>query len=237
MAWPGKFYQKEKKEKARALKKVAATFLLRRVLAKLDPWFSLREVQRPSAGFSPGRVPGMDGEQQHTHWGRHGREFLDSKHGGDREVRIAQEQDGSIALKKQSLACQERRGLEEAKRIHARVKASAYRNDRYIANLLMDMFGACGSADTALEIFEKIQAPNIFSWNIILKVVTQKNGCDPEVWKIFEKIPEKEKNAVSWNIVPRSRPRRGICAKWRSFSTRGCPSRMCSPGLRCSMPT
>ncbi|XP_024531158.1 pentatricopeptide repeat-containing protein At4g37170-like [Selaginella moellendorffii] len=133
--------------------------------------------------------------EMYTHWGRHAKELL-SRCPSNSHTMIDGKNIHSVETLKKMI--RSRKDLEEANRIRECVRQSSYRNDKFVANLLIEMFGSCGSSDDARLVFDEIKQPNIYSWNIMLKVYTQ-NGRVEDAWILFEKM--EAKSLVSWNIM------------------------------------
>ncbi|EFJ28102.1 hypothetical protein SELMODRAFT_94128 [Selaginella moellendorffii] len=92
-------------------------------------------------------------------------------------------------------ACGSSRDLIAGKRIHAHIADANLGNYRFLANLLVEMYGKCGSLHDARRVFDSIHSPNIFSWNLLVVAYTQ-NGRLREARQCFEKMPGK--NVVCW---------------------------------------
>ncbi|EFJ17956.1 hypothetical protein SELMODRAFT_35138, partial [Selaginella moellendorffii] len=58
--------------------------------------------------------------------------------------------------------------IERGREIHAQLHTSGYGGDRYLENLLVQMYGECGCVEDAHAAFEAIHERNSFSWNIML---------------------------------------------------------------------
>ncbi|XP_024522530.1 pentatricopeptide repeat-containing protein At4g02750-like [Selaginella moellendorffii] len=121
------------------------------------------------------------------------------------------------------------RDLSQGTQIHARIAQSEHRRNKYLANLLVQMYGKCGSVDDARAIFESIENPKLFSSNITIRAYAQAKDLnrarrtfdgmlrrDASTWnsivtayadnghldkarEVFELAPEK--NEISWNVM------------------------------------
>eukprot|EP00250_Pteridium_aquilinum_P008646 c1809_g2_i1 orf=1-789(-) len=69
--------------------------------------------------------------------------------------------------------------------IHALITQSPLHADRFLANMLADMYGQCGALDDALSTFSSIPARNVFSWNIILRACVS-NGHSLHALSLFD---------------------------------------------------
>ncbi|EFJ17953.1 hypothetical protein SELMODRAFT_113948, partial [Selaginella moellendorffii] len=82
--------------------------------------------------------------------------------------------------------------------IHAQLHTSGYGGDRYLGNLLVQMYGECGCVEDAHAAFEAIHERNSFSWNIMLAAYAR-NGHLQETKEMFDRMPAK--NVVTWNAM------------------------------------
>ncbi|EFJ27552.1 hypothetical protein SELMODRAFT_72137, partial [Selaginella moellendorffii] len=57
-----------------------------------------------------------------------------------------------------------------------------------ISNLIVQMYGRCGSVEAARRVFDAIHAPNSFSWNIMLSAYATKGHLD-EASAFFNAMP------------------------------------------------
>ncbi|XP_024520034.1 pentatricopeptide repeat-containing protein At4g02750 [Selaginella moellendorffii] len=89
-------------------------------------------------------------------------------------------------------SCSKAKDLAEAVAIHGRIKASSYAADRYLKNLLMDMYSKCGSLEHVRSVFQSLDRGdrNAFSWNIMVSALGR-NGHLEEARKMYEDMPEK----------------------------------------------
>ncbi|XP_024544513.1 pentatricopeptide repeat-containing protein At1g15510, chloroplastic-like [Selaginella moellendorffii] len=60
------------------------------------------------------------------------------------------------------------RVLADAKRLHSLVALHDRSQEPYLHNLVVQMYGRCGSTRDAIAAFEDIRDKNLFSWNIVL---------------------------------------------------------------------
>ncbi|XP_024519385.1 pentatricopeptide repeat-containing protein At3g09040, mitochondrial [Selaginella moellendorffii] len=83
--------------------------------------------------------------------------------------------------------CRERGSLGEGKRIHAQIVSSGLERHRFLANLVMEMYGKCGRAAESLEVFHKMEDRNVFSWNIAIAAFAH-NGQMREALTLFRQM-------------------------------------------------
>eukprot|EP00249_Psilotum_nudum_P007102 c20305_g1_i1 orf=87-857(+) len=92
------------------------------------------------------------------------------------------------------------KSLAGGRLVHAHIISSGYQRNRFLGNLLVQMYGNCGSLEDAEAVFDKIQRPNVFSWNIMIAAYAQ-NGSPEDARRIFDKIPPGDRDVISWTAV------------------------------------
>ncbi|XP_024527871.1 pentatricopeptide repeat-containing protein At4g02750-like [Selaginella moellendorffii] len=94
--------------------------------------------------------------------------------------------------------CAQSKDLSTGKQIHQRIIHSRLDRNRYLCNLLIDMYGKCGSIQGARLVFQEIDRPNPFTWNIVISA-NAANGHLEEARSLFDRMPKR--NSVSWNTI------------------------------------
>ncbi|EFJ05207.1 hypothetical protein SELMODRAFT_137502 [Selaginella moellendorffii] len=69
-------------------------------------------------------------------------------------------------------SCQDTR---QGRQLHERVLGSEFRRNRYLGNLLVEMYGKCGDVESARQAFREVYEPNTISWNIMIAALSD-NG-------------------------------------------------------------
>ncbi|XP_024533752.1 pentatricopeptide repeat-containing protein At2g33680-like [Selaginella moellendorffii] len=64
--------------------------------------------------------------------------------------------------------CARSRLLEDGRRVHARIIHSGHTRDRFLGNLLVQMYRDCGRLEDARAVFDSMPLRNEFSWAIII---------------------------------------------------------------------
>ncbi|XP_024529441.1 pentatricopeptide repeat-containing protein At2g33680 isoform X1 [Selaginella moellendorffii] len=77
--------------------------------------------------------------------------------------------------------------LLELAKAHELVVSSGHSDDRFLANLLVQRYGKCGSVRDARAVFDGIRSRNAFSWAIMLAAYVQ-NGHDSEALDLFAQM-------------------------------------------------
>eukprot|EP00249_Psilotum_nudum_P025753 c30614_g1_i1 orf=3-737(-) len=85
--------------------------------------------------------------------------------------------------------CGKARSLFEGKCIHAHMIKSGYERDRFLGNLLVEMYGKCGAVEDARGVFEKLDRRNVFSWTVMIGVYVH-HGYGKEALLLFRQIRE-----------------------------------------------
>ncbi|XP_002969969.2 pentatricopeptide repeat-containing protein At4g33990 [Selaginella moellendorffii] len=83
--------------------------------------------------------------------------------------------------------CGDFKALAEGKRVHAYLVRARYHRDRYFGNLLVEMYGKCGSVEDARAVFESMQARNVYSWTMMIAAYAQ-NGCYREAVRMMHRM-------------------------------------------------
>ncbi|EFJ20331.1 hypothetical protein SELMODRAFT_108697 [Selaginella moellendorffii] len=95
--------------------------------------------------------------------------------------------------------CGDARDHAAGSRIHAAIASSRrWNGDRYLANLLIEMYGKCGNLGVARAVFDNLGSPNRFSWTILFAAYAR-NGKLEEARRVFEEMPER--GIVVWNSL------------------------------------
>eukprot|EP00249_Psilotum_nudum_P036971 c9151_g1_i1 orf=131-697(+) len=65
--------------------------------------------------------------------------------------------------------CGNARALWDGKRVHGHIIGGGLDGDRFLGNLLVQMYGKCGCLGEARGVFDKMGGRNTFSWNIMIQ--------------------------------------------------------------------
>ncbi|KAL5991392.1 hypothetical protein ACLOJK_012300 [Asimina triloba] len=77
--------------------------------------------------------------------------------------------------------------LKNGQRIHGFAEKVGHGSDLVVSNSLIDLYGKCGGAEDAREIFERMHERDIFSWNSILSVLEQAGDHDGAL-ELFDRM-------------------------------------------------
>ncbi|XP_024542257.1 pentatricopeptide repeat-containing protein At5g27110 [Selaginella moellendorffii] len=99
--------------------------------------------------------------------------------------RIDDEQDPAAALTVLLKRC---RQVEHGKLIHAHIATSeVYKRDKLLLNMLVEMYGKCGSIAEACCVFDCMSVRNVHSWTIMLVALAENGECKQAV-RLFREM-------------------------------------------------
>ncbi|XP_077246750.1 tetratricopeptide repeat (TPR)-like superfamily protein [Tasmannia lanceolata] len=84
-------------------------------------------------------------------------------------------------------ACAKIQAIDEGKCIHSYVVKTGFSSELKVVNSLINMYGKCGSVNTACQLFEIMPVRNLVSWNSIISMHTQ-NGFAEDAINIFNSM-------------------------------------------------
>ncbi|XP_024524815.1 pentatricopeptide repeat-containing protein At5g27110 [Selaginella moellendorffii] len=99
---------------------------------------------------------------------------------------IALSNDHAAAIRWCSLS----RNIAEGRRIDGAIVKSGQNGDCFLCNLLIQMYGRCGSVDEARSVFDRMPRRNDFSWSILLTAYAQ-NGRGAEALELLDRMEER----------------------------------------------
>ncbi|EFJ31985.1 hypothetical protein SELMODRAFT_31034, partial [Selaginella moellendorffii] len=70
----------------------------------------------------------------------------------------------------------------------------------FLSNLVLQMYGKCGSVEDAKVVFENTAARNSFSWTMLVTAYAQ-NGYAWDAYRLLELMPERNRDLVSWTAM------------------------------------
>ncbi|XP_024526815.1 pentatricopeptide repeat-containing protein At2g35030, mitochondrial-like [Selaginella moellendorffii] len=89
--------------------------------------------------------------------------------------------------------------LVEGRALHARIAAAGFADrDVLLSNMLVRMYGNCGSVGDACRVFDAIEPKNRFSWNMILAAYAE-NGHIDAARAAFVAMPARD--LVAWTVL------------------------------------
>ncbi|XP_024521323.1 pentatricopeptide repeat-containing protein At5g27110-like [Selaginella moellendorffii] len=91
--------------------------------------------------------------------------------------------------------CGRARALAEGKRVHAQIFKTGHDRETRLRNLLIQMYGECGSLIDARKVFDRTPDPNIFSWNIMLAAYAH-NGHSNEALVLSQRMKDSGATVV-----------------------------------------
>ncbi|XP_002983175.2 pentatricopeptide repeat-containing protein At4g02750 [Selaginella moellendorffii] len=120
-------------------------------------------------------------------------------------------------------SCGYSRDLSLGREIHAKVRRSPQLcGDVFLANMLIQMYGRCGSLCEARAVLDDFVRPNLYSWNLMLTAYAR-NGHLADARELFDGMPQKD--AVSWNVLIAAYSRNGDVDEASAlFAAMPCPN-------------
>ncbi|KAK9113255.1 hypothetical protein Scep_020774 [Stephania cephalantha] len=95
--------------------------------------------------------------------------------------------------------CATSKSLREGKWLHLYLKLTGRkRPTTYLSNHLINMYSNCGRDVEARQLFDRMPAKNVFSWNNMLAGYV-KVGMLKRAQRLFDEMPERD--VVSWNTM------------------------------------
>lgn len=88
-------------------------------------------------------------------------------------------------------ACGNMGRLKQGKELHSKVITCGHRGNVVVESSLVDMYGKCGSVDTARSVFDRMTVKNSVSWSALLGVYCQ-NGHFESVVELFRTMEKDD---------------------------------------------
>ncbi|EFJ27628.1 hypothetical protein SELMODRAFT_94889 [Selaginella moellendorffii] len=79
------------------------------------------------------------------------------------------------------------KNLDAGRAVHLQMITSGYHRDRYLCNLLIQMYGRCRSVHDAIAVFHTVSRKNVFTWTILIVAHTH-NGLFFEAVELFREM-------------------------------------------------
>lgn len=80
--------------------------------------------------------------------------------------------------------CGVARDLSQGKILHQHIRQAGIESDRYLGNLLLQMYGKCGALHDACLVFTHMPHKNVFTWNLMIGAYID-NGLYKAALKVF----------------------------------------------------
>eukprot|EP01018_Ginkgo_biloba_P040139 Gb_11688 [translate_table: standard] len=84
-------------------------------------------------------------------------------------------------------ACAGLSDLKEGRKIHDHIVRDGFDSNIFVENSLVDMYGKCGSVETARQVFDKMCKRDLVSWNAIIVGYAQNEHAN-EALKLFNQM-------------------------------------------------
>lgn len=86
--------------------------------------------------------------------------------------------------------CDGAKSLLEGMRVHNSIVSSGHEQDCTLGNHLVQMYGQCGSLENANDVFVHMHEHNIFSWTIMIKILTENYHAFEGLLKFQQMVQE-----------------------------------------------
>ncbi|XP_024544697.1 pentatricopeptide repeat-containing protein At3g12770-like [Selaginella moellendorffii] len=90
--------------------------------------------------------------------------------------------------------------LDHGKAIHAQISARYRKVSTFLENLLVKMYGQCGSIEDAKAVFDGIRPKNVYSWNIMIAAYAV-NGHLIEAIGLFQEMAVKPSRVTFLSVL------------------------------------
>ncbi|KAJ7532424.1 hypothetical protein O6H91_13G002800 [Diphasiastrum complanatum] len=87
-------------------------------------------------------------------------------------------------------ACARTEALEEGKQLHSDVIRSGFESDVIVGSALVDMYAKCGCIEHARQMFNKMSAPDVASWNALIAGYAQQ-GLGKEALALYDQMKQE----------------------------------------------
>ncbi|XP_038708889.1 pentatricopeptide repeat-containing protein At2g45350, chloroplastic [Tripterygium wilfordii] len=102
----------------------------------------------------------------------------------------------SLVLK----ACSQLGFLKEGMQIHGFLRKTEIWSDLFLQNSLVSLYMHCGCIGFARQVFDKMEKRDSVSYNLMIHGYVER-GMVHLAYKLFDCMPEEQKNLVSWNTM------------------------------------
>ncbi|XP_002988337.2 pentatricopeptide repeat-containing protein At4g02750 [Selaginella moellendorffii] len=112
--------------------------------------------------------------------------------------------------------CGSSKNLEEGKRVHAEIATAGLDKNGFLRNLLIEMYGKCGSLKDAKEVFDGTgpRHRNLYTWNMIIAAYVRSHHLQG-ARELFDAATERCE--VTWNTMIAAYTQRGDMDTARSM--------------------
>ncbi|XP_057866832.2 pentatricopeptide repeat-containing protein At3g26782, mitochondrial-like [Cryptomeria japonica] len=86
-------------------------------------------------------------------------------------------------------SCVSKKALAEGKQIHSHIngRGITFSTNTFLQNAVINMYDKCGSLVDACQVFEKMTAPDVFSWNVMI-AAHRRHGFPQQALKLFHQM-------------------------------------------------
>ncbi|CAH8387113.1 unnamed protein product [Eruca vesicaria subsp. sativa] len=87
-------------------------------------------------------------------------------------------------------SCANLKSLEHSKKVHDHFLRSIFRSDPKLNNVVISMFGECGSVTDAKRVFDHMADKDMDSWHVMMRVYSY-NGMGDDALQLFEEMTKQ----------------------------------------------
>ncbi|XP_002978966.2 pentatricopeptide repeat-containing protein At4g02750 [Selaginella moellendorffii] len=87
--------------------------------------------------------------------------------------------------------CSTPSSINQGRQLHRQIVHAGLATDRFLSNLLLQMYGKCGDLDSLLRVFHSIPTKNAFSWSIAISALVDHRNL-PLAHALFDQMPTKD---------------------------------------------
>ncbi|OAY59859.1 pentatricopeptide repeat-containing protein At4g18840 [Manihot esculenta] len=95
-------------------------------------------------------------------------------------------------------ACSQVIGVGEGEQVHGLVFKHGLSQDLFVQNSLITFYSACGVIGSACKVFDKIDDPDVVSWNSLIGGLVDSGFVEEGRW-MFDRMPKR--SLVTWNCL------------------------------------
>ncbi|KAF2297748.1 hypothetical protein GH714_002553 [Hevea brasiliensis] len=95
-------------------------------------------------------------------------------------------------------SCSQVKAIQEGKQVHGLVVKHGLSQDLFVQNSLITFYAACGVIGSACKVFDKIDGPDVVSWNSVIGGLVDSGFVEEARWT-FDRMPER--SLVTWNCL------------------------------------
>eukprot|EP01018_Ginkgo_biloba_P024207 Gb_01226 [translate_table: standard] len=119
-----------------------------------------------------------------------------------RQMQLAAVRSDAVTIVSILPACALSVALQEGKQIHGYVIKSGLELDLFVGNAIIDLYAKCGKIGNARQVFDRMLAKDVVSWNAMVAGYVQNGNCD-DALKLFREmqLAKVKLNVITWSSL------------------------------------